>query len=249
MIILLFCIIIFIIYVSICVLLGYYFIKARPIWDTIFSIDSVLYEYKEFLFCPEHFIIWLPWIDFEETKCVLDKKKIDDSKIQIKKVLEYVYNIMKNISNINMDNMDNIDNIKNDNKICNLEKIKWVLEGTMKDFNRMYDENTEFYNNLSNSYEILCSKVNDKVNDKVNKKINDNDNNDNHKKFCLSLEDLVVIDNNIELSENISDVLSVFSNSEYKLWNQIKSGYMKALIYDLIENVRIYRLNCIRAGF
>ena len=220
MIILFCCIIIFIIYVSICVLLGYYFIKARPIWDKIFNINSILYEYKEFLFCPEHFIIWLPWIDFEETQCVLDKKKIDDSRIQIKKVLEYINNIMKNISII-----------KN---INNLEKIKWVLEGSMKDFNRMYDENTEFYNNLSNSYEILHNKVNSKVNGGVI----DNDN-----KFCLSLEDLVIIENNMELCENISKVLLVFSESEYKLLNQIDSGYMKALIYDLIENVRIYRLN------
>jgi len=233
MIILVCCIIIFLTYVSLCLLLGYYFIKARPIWDAIFSIKSILHEYKEFLFCPEHFIIWLPWIDFEDTQCVLDKKKTDDSRIQIKKVLDYVNNIMKNISSININN--NIENINN-NKICNLEKIKWVLEGTMKDFNRMYDENTEFYNNLSSSYNIL-HKVNNKVND------NDNDNS------FLSLEDLVIIENNMELCENISKVLSVFSESEYKLLIHIESGYMKALLYDLIENIRIYRIKFIRAGF
>lgn len=241
MIVIICCLIIFITYLSICLLLGYYFIKSRLIWDSLFSYKSILSSLNEILFCPEHFIIWLPWIDFEETKCSLDKKKLDDSKIQIKKVLEYVYNIMKNISNINMDNMDNIENIKNDNKICNLEKIKWVLEGSLKDFYRMYDETTEFYNNLSSSYEILCSKVNEKVNGKVNEKKNNNN-------FCLSLENLVIIDNNIELSENISDVLSVFSDSNYKLWNQIESGYMKALIYDLIENVKIYKFKFLTAA-
>ena len=238
MIVIICCLLIFVTFLAMCALLSYYFFKKRLLWDSIFSSESISNSLTEILLCPEHFVIWLPWLEFEDTKCVLDRKQKDDTKIKIKKVLEYVNNIMKNISNININDIDNkndIDNendIDNKNKICNLEKIKWILEGTLKDFFKMYEENVDFYNNLSNSYEILHKKINDKVNDKLN------DNN----KLCLSLEDLVILENNIEMCDNISNILSVFSDSEYKLWYQIESGNMQALILDLIENVRIYKI-------
>jgi hypothetical protein len=116
--------------------------------------------------------------------------------------------------------------------------MKWTLEGTMKDFDRMYEENANFYNNLSNSYDILndkCKNNKEKSNEKNNEKSNQK----------VSLEDLVIIDNNIELCENISNILSIFSNADYKLLNQVDSGYMKLLIYDLIESIRIYKIDCL----
>jgi hypothetical protein len=213
------CIVIFITYCIICALLSYYFIKNRSIWDSLFSLESIYNSFTELILCPEHFLIWIPFIDFENTECSNKRKINNDARIQIKKVLEHIENIFKNI-NIIKSTVNNYNH--------NLEKIKWVLEGTMKDYERMYDENAEFYNNLSNSYEIL--------NDNCKKNENENRNEK------VSLEDLVILENNIELCENISDVLSVFSESEYKLLNQIESGYMKALLYDLIENIRIYKI-------
>ena len=221
------CIIIFITYCSICALLSYYFIKKRPIWNSLFSLDSIYNSFKELIVCPEHFLIWLPFIEFENTACSDKKKLNDDARIQIKKILEHIANIMKDISFVKT-NKNSKNSINN-----NLEKIKWVLEGTMKDFDRMYDENSIFYNNLANSYEIL--------NEKCKKKEKDNENTD----YLLSLENLVILENNIEICKNISNVLSIFTISEYKVLNEIDSGYMKSLIYDLIESIRIYKIECL----
>ena len=222
-----YCIIILITYLSICALLSYYFIKKRPIWNSLFSLESIYNSFKELIVCPEHFLIWLPFIEFENTACSDKKKLNDDARIQIKKILEHIANIMKDISFVKT-NKNSKNSINN-----NLEKIKWVLEGTMKDFDRMYDENSIFYNNLANSYEIL--------NEKCKKKEKDNENTDS----LLSLENLVILENNIEICENISNVLSIFTISEYKVLNDIDSGYMKSLIYDLIENIRIYKIECL----
>ena len=221
------CIIIFITYCSICALLSYYFIKKRPIWNSLFSLDSIYNSFKELIVCPEHFLIWLPFIEFENTACSDKKKLNDDARIQIKKILEHIANIMKDISFVKT-NKNSKNSINN-----NLEKIKWVLEGTMKDFDRMYDENSIFYNNLANSYEIL--------NEKCKKKEKDNENTDS----LLSLENLVILENNIEICESIYNTLSIFTISEYKVLNDIDSGYMKSLIYDLIENIRIYKIECL----
>ena len=201
-------------------MLSYYFIKKRSIWDSLFSLESLYNSIRELIVCPEHFLIWIPYIEFENTECSNKRKTNNDARIQIKKILEHITNIMKNISILKSNNS---------NSKHNLENIKWVLEGTMKDYDRMYDENAEFYNNLANSYEIL--------NEKCKKK---NDKEDNI--LQLSLEDLVILENNIELCENVSNILSVFSDSEYKLLNQIESGYMTSLLYDLIENIRIYKI-------
>jgi hypothetical protein len=218
------CIIIFIVYFAICSLLTYYFIKKRPIWDSIFSIKSIWNSLKELIICPEHFLIWLPFIEFENTSCTEKKKIRDDARIQIKKVLEHILNIMKNIIEIKANS--NNSNNNNNNNLCNIEKTKWIIEGTMKDFEHMYDENTDFYNKLASSYDIL----------------NDKFSSDKNIGSLISLEDLVILENNIELCENISNILSIFSNEDYKLLKQIESGYMSSLIYDLIENIKIYKI-------
>jgi hypothetical protein len=230
-----YCIIILITYLSICALLSYYFIKKRPIWNSLFSLESIYNSFKELILCPEHFLIWLPFIEFENTSCSDKKKLNDDARIQIKKILEHIVNIMKDISilKINKNNINNLNNNLNNN----LEKIKWVLEGTMKDFDQMYDENAIFYNNLASSYDILNDKC--KKNENYKDKDNEKDNS------LISLEDLVILENNIELCENISNVLAIFTISEYKVLNEIDSGYMKSLIYDLIESIRIYKIECL----
>ena len=234
-----YCIIILITYLSICALLSYYFIKKRTIWNSLFSLESIYNSFKELIVCPEHFLIWLPFIEFENTSCSDKKKLNDDARTQIKKILEHIVNIMKDIS-ILKKNKKNINNLNN-NLNNNLEKIKWVLEGTMKDFDQMYDENAIFYNNLASSYDILNDKCkkNENYKDKDNEKDNEKDNS------LISLEDLVILENNIELCENISNVLAIFTISEYKVLNEIDSGYMKSLIYDLIESIRIYKIECL----
>lgn len=225
------CIVIFITYCIICALLSYYFIKNRSIWDSLFSLESIYNSFTELILCPEHFLIWIPFINFENTECSNKRKINNDARIQIKKVLEHIANIFKDINIIKS-------SVNNHNHNHNLEKIKWVLEGTMKDYERMYDENAEFYNNLVNSYEIL----NDKCKKNKDEEYNENEENND---LQISLEYLVIIENNIELSENISFILSIFKDSEYKLLNQIESGYMKSLLYDLIENIRIYKIRCL----
>ena len=226
MIILYCCIIIFITYLAICSLLTYYFIKHRLIWDELFSLESLKESMKdliiELIMCPEHFIIWLPFCDFENTKCVEQKKMQDDYKLNIKKILEHIKNKIVDIKDIGNDY-----NINNINNKCNINKIKWIVEGTMKDFYHMYDENAEFYNKLAGSYDILYNKMNLK-----------------HNNTCLLLEDLVILENNIEVCENILNILSIFYIDDYKLLFQIESGYMSLFIYNLIENIRMYKIMC-----
>ena len=248
------CIIIFVTYLAICGLLTYYFIKQRIIWDELFSIDIIWNSLRELFVCPEHFIIWLPFIDFENTKCVEKRQACDDTRIKIKKVLEYIRNNIIDIRDVGNGNIGNGNssngnvngngngNSSNGNNICNIEKIKWIIEGTMKDFDRMYDEKAEFYIKLADSYDILY--------DKMNLKHNSN--------TCLLLEDLVILENNIEICDNILNVLSVFyennnnndddddydDDNNYKLLFQIESGYMSLFIYNLIENIKMYKIMC-----
>ena len=117
--------------------------------------------------------------------------------------------------------------------------MKWILEGTMKDYDRMCNENALFYNNLANSYDIL----NDKCK-KNEKDIKDDKSSDNFK-LLVSLEDLVILENNIDICETISNILAIFTDSDYKVLNQIDSGYMSSLLYDLIETIRLYKIECL----
>ena len=215
-------------------MLSYYFIKKRKVWDSIFSLEAIQNSITELLMCPEHFLIWLPFIDFENTICVEEKKQSDDARDNIKKVLEHISIIMKDMVDVNIDGSG----LGSGGSSCgNIKKIKWILEGTLKDFDKMYDETSEFYNKLAGSYDIL--------NDKVKKGKDGKDGGDSvGKNTILLLEDLVFIDNNIEVSNNISSILSIFTENDYKLLFQIENGYMSSFLYDFIENIRIYRLSC-----
>jgi len=180
--------------------------------------------------CPEHFLIWLPFIDFENTICVEKKKQSDAARDNIKKVLEHISIIMKDMVDVNIDE-SGIGSGDSDG--CNIKKVKWILEGTLKDFDRMYDETAEFYYKLEGSYDIL--------NDKVKK---GKEGKEGKEGKLMSLEDLVFLENNIEVSNNISSILSIFTDNDYKLLFQIENGYMSSFLYNLIENIRIYRLSC-----
>ena len=142
----------------------------------------------------------------------------------------HIKNQLDLISNINSVN-NNCD--INLNIVLDIDKTKWLIEGTMKDFERIYDETAEFYNKLANSYDILYSKSN-------------YSNNSNKSDSAFTIEDLVILEYNVEICENISNILSIFNN--YKLLfidNVIESGYMRCLLYDIIENIKIYKILCL----
>jgi len=221
------CFLIFITYFAICALLSYYFIKKRTIWDSMFSSNTIWNLLTELILCPEHFLIWIPCIEFENTSCSTNKKLKDNAKLQVKKVLVHIKNQLDLISNINsVNNNCDIDL----NIVLDIDKTKWLIEGTMKDFERIYDETAEFYNKLANSYDILYNKSN----------------NSNKSDSAFTIEDLVILEYNVEICENISNILSIFNN--YKLLfidNVIESGYMRCLLYDIIENIKIYKILCL----
>ena len=218
------CFLIFITYFAICALLSYYFIKKRTIWDSMFSSNTIWNLLTELILCPEHFLIWIPCIEFENTSCSTNKKLKDNAKLQVKKVLVHIKNQLDLISNINsVNNNCDIDL----NIVLDIDKTKWLIEGTMKDFERIYDETAEFYNKLANSYDILYNKS-------------------NKSDSAFTIEDLVILEYNVEICENISNILSIFNN--YKLLfidNVIESGYMRCLLYDIIENIKIYKILCL----
>jgi len=224
------CVIIFITYIAIFSILGYYFIKKRKIWDSLLSLESITNVLIELFCCPEHFIFWIPFVDIDlaKTKCVRQIKTDEITKINIKKILKYIKSNINNIGSIN-------------NKLNkNIEKQKWILEGTLKDFNYLYNETTDFYNKLMDSYNIL--------NDKV----------DNHKDLFnidlfnmdsqLALEDLNILEQNIEVCDKIYDTLYDklydVNGKHIKILNNIESGYISGLLYNLIENIKIYKIMC-----
>lgn len=124
----------------------------------------------------------------------------------------------------------------NNNKLNkNIEKQKWILEGTLKDFNYLYNETTDFYNKLMDSYNIL------------------NDKEDNHTDLFnmdlqLALEDLNILEQNIEVCDKIYDTLYDklydVNGKNIKILNNIESGYISGLLYNLIENIKIYKIMC-----
>jgi len=241
MIILTCCIIIFITYLAIVGLLSYYFIKKRPIWNAIFSLDTICNTIKEIFICPEHFIIWCPLIDFDEkqSQCVIDRKKKNELKENIRKILIHIQKYINEIQTLNINSNDvNSNDVNsndvNSNDMNNIKKLKWILDGTMSEFDRMYDADADFYFKLAGSYDIL------KVNNKYTNSLNSG-----FPKSHLALENLIVLEHNSEICDNILNILNVFYNDDYKLLlSQIESGYIKSLLYDIIENVKIYKIKC-----
>ncbi len=107
----------------------------------------------------------------------------------------------------------------------------------MKEFEHMYEESAEFYYKLASSYDKL---KNTQTHTDTTTKEKQNESRESQ----YSLEDLVIIENNIEICDNIANILSIISDTNYKLLNQIESRYIVALLYDLIEDIRLYKAKC-----
>ena len=252
MVIMLCCITILITYIVIFGLLTYYFIKKRTVWNDLFSINNITDTLVEIFACPEHFIIYIPGVIFENTSCVQKKRKKNENKEKIRIVLTKINTIFKKFSIIGLENQDlenperktkdtyqDLENSKhtiqaNSSISNNINQVKWILDGTLENFNNMYDETAEFYNNLSGSYKIL----------------NEN-NNTNNNTNLITLEKLVLLEQNIEYCDSILKLLEIIDYKHYKentdtaVCNnvfQIENNYMICLIYNLIESIRLYKI-------
>ena len=256
MIIIVCCITIFITYILMFGLITYYFIKKRALWNELFSIDTIINTLIEIFACPEHFIIYIPGIMFENTPCVENKRMKNENKEKIKVILTKINKLLKTMTDIEYDDCDDCNDDSNDdsNSTSNMSQVKWVLEGTLENFNHMYEETAEFYTKLSGSYSILNGKEN-----KI-KSIDNIDNIDNldslnnknkNTKNLITLEKYVLIENNIEHCDNILSLLELIDNRDSEddknnTMFQIENNYMICLIYNLIESVRLYKLNFLK---
>lgn len=228
-------------------LITYYFIKKRAVWNELFSIDTIINTLVEIFACPEHFIIYIPGILFENTPCVEKKRVINENKEKIRIVLSKINKLLKKMSDIEYDECDD-DSNSNSNSTSYMSQVKWVLEGTLENFNHMYEETAEFYTKLSGSYTILNGK------EKVNNNLDSLNNNNKNTSKLITLENYVLIENNIEHCDSILSLLEVIDNRNNKdnidnSMFQIQNKYMICLIYDLVQSVRLYKLRMIQLSF
>ena len=251
MIILICCIVILITYIVLFGLLTYYFIKYRTLWNELFSIDKIVETLTEIFACPEHFIIYIPGILFESTPCLEKSKEKYKVKEKIRRILTKINTIFKKMESVGLES-DSIgnDSIGNDS-IGNdsIDKMKWILGSTMENFTYMYEETADFYNNLSGSYKIL----ND-TNEKKNKKEKDNTKvkkkEENNTQHLMTLEKIVIIENNIEHCNTILQLLELIYVKDFETLFQIENKYyMLCLIYNLIESIRLYKIRLYKISF
>ena len=249
MIIIVCCITIFITYILMFSLITYYFIKKRPLLNELFSIDNIMNTLVEIFACPEHFIIYIPGIIFENTPCVEKKRIKNETKEKIRIILTKINKLLNKMNDIEYD--DSNDDFNDDaNNTNNMTQVKWVLEGTLENFNHMYDETAEFYTKLSGSYSILSGKENKKKSidssDNLDSLDNTkNTNNTKNTKKLITLEKYVLIENNIEHCDSILSLLELIDYKDNTMF-QIENNYILCLIYNLIESVRIYKLRMIK---
>ena len=218
---------IFIIYIAFIGLSIYYFIKHREFWNSLFSIESITDCIMEIIACPEHLIIPIPGIILENTKCVDEKKKDVKRKGEILEVLKNVYR--------------NIDIISGDDKIftSELKCIKWILQGSINDYEIVYNQSPDIFYKLIETHKAL--NTNNSTEDKDN---NNNDNENNHKNNenteknnQLEMEPHI-IENNIEICETLIEFVKPFILDGIEL---IQSQYPFALllkIYNLLEQIK-----------
>lgn len=248
MILLICCITILITYILIFSLITYYFIKKRIIFNELFNINNIIDTLIEIFVCPEHFIIYIPGIVFENTPCVEKTKLKNKNKEKIRRILTKINTIFKKIESIGLENesigLENksvgLENesigLKNESIEYNINNIKWVLEGSMDNFDHMYSETADFYNKLSGSYNILNGNSNSKL-DKNNVEKDKSNNN------LITLEKLVIIENNIEYCDSILQLLELIDVTDFEILFQIEnSNYILCLLYNLIKSVRSYKL-------
>ena len=246
MIIIVCCITIFITYILMFGLITYYFIKKRALWNEIFSIDTIMNTLVEIFACPEHFIIYIPRMIFENTPCVEKKRIKNETKEKTKIILNKINKLFKKMSDIECDECDDDDD--DDDTNSNISQVKWILEGTLENFTHMYEESAEFYTKLSGSYSILSGKEN-KIKSIDTKDNLDSINNINkNTKNLITLEKYILIENNIEHCDSILSLLELIDNRNTTMF-QIENNYMICLIYNLIESVRLYKLRMIQLSF
>lgn len=169
------CCIIFITYISIFGLLTYYFIKQRKIWNKLFTLDAISQTIDDFITncfiemfaCPEHFIIWIPNMIMENTPCVAKRKEAITLRAKVKMLLD----TLKNNISIISDNDSNKDLYINKNNKNTLKRLKWILEGTTKEFYTVYNEPSNVYYKLIESYDILGKGNNKEDKEEKEKKI------------------------------------------------------------------------------
>jgi hypothetical protein len=216
-------------------------------WNELFSIDNIINTLVEIFACPEHFIIYIPGIIFENTPCVEKKRMKNENKDKIRIILTKVNKLLKKMNDIDIYSDSNSNS---DSGIdSSIEQVKWVLEGTLENFNHMYEETAEFYTKLSGSYSILSGKEN-KI-EKENNNIDYLDNISKNTNNLITLEKYILIENNIEHCDNILSLLELIDNRNDKdnkdnTMVQIENNYMICLIYNLIESIRLYKLRMIQ---
>jgi hypothetical protein len=203
---------IFIIYITFIGLSIYYFIKHRNIWESIFNLDSIM----EIFACPEHLIIPIPGIILENTKCIIERNKKFERK-------EKIFELLKNIQK-------NLDIISGDDKIfiSEFKCLKWILKGSINDYEIIYEQSQDIFYKLLESHQIL----------------NSNDNNINNK---INIDDLqiehYIIENNLEICEKLIESVKIFILDVMK---DLQSQYTFALllkIYYLLQNYKfIYKM-------
>ena len=245
------CCIIFITYISICGLLTYYFIKQRKIWDKLFTIDAISQTIDDFITncfiemvaCPEHFIIWIPNMIMENTPCVARRKETITFRAKVKVLLDTLKH-----------NISILQDEKQDLGINSLKRLKWILEGTTKEFYTVYNEPSNVYYKLIESYDIL-----DKGNNKAKRKEKEEKHEENNKDDKLSLDDFYILENELEVCDNILNIINssdIIKTLEHNFYNKDNyeaknedgnsNSYILALIYDIIDCIRLKKISISR---
>jgi len=226
MVVLICCITIFVSFISILLLLTYYFIKQRTLWNELFNINTIYETVMELFVCPEHFIIYIPGIVLETTECIKNTHINNETEQKIKTLLTKINQCINKI--------ELLDTYNSSNDNDNIKIIKWVLQGTMINYNIMFKETAKFFNKVSGSYNILNNNSENK-----NSKIDNIKNNDNN---LITLEKMTIIENNIEKCDTILNLLKLINNNDYETLLQKENNYIICLISKLIESIRIYKI-------
>jgi len=235
MVVLICCITIFVSFISILLLLTYYFIKQRTLWNELFNINTIYETVMELFVCPEHFIIYIPGIVLETTECIKNTHINNETEQKIKTLLTKINQCINKIELLDTYNSSNDNDNGNDNgNDNNIKIIKWVLQGTIINYNIMFKETAKFFNKVSGSYNILNNNSENK-----NSKIDNIKNNDNN---LITLEKMTIIENNIEKCDTILNLLKLINNNDYETLLQKENNYIICLISKLIESIRMYKI-------
>ena len=223
MIVLVCCITLFMTFIAIFLLLTYYFIKKRTLWNELFNLNTIIETVMELFVCPEHFILYIPGIVLETTECIKKTQRNNETELKIKLILT---KINKCINKIEL-----IDETTTNNNNNEIKTIKWVLQGTMVNYNYMFKETATFYNKVSGSYILL---------NKNSKNDNDNDNDNNNS--LITLEKLTIIENNIEQCDTILNLLELITKNDYETLLEKENNYILCLLSKLLESIRMYKV-------